>query len=142
MDRPPTCLQALALRVSVTDRCQLRCGYCMPPEGVACGGARDAILSYEEIAALSAGLHRAFGIGSLRLTGGEPLLRPGIERLVAILAELELPELTLTTNGLRLASLARALKRAGLNRVNISLDTLSPAVFRELAGILRGESGR
>lgn len=143
MDPPLVFRQGLSLRVSVTDRCQLRCGYCMPPEGVACGG-RNAILSYEEIASLAACLHRTFGIGSLRLTGGEPLLRPGIEKLIGMLAALDLPDLTLTTNGLRLASLAPAMKQAGLNRVNISLDSLSPAVYRELTGggdlwaVLRG----
>ncbi len=123
----------LSLRLSVTDRCQLRCQYCMPPAGVALG-PRQEILSYEEISLLVACLQREMGVAKVRLTGGEPLVRPQLERLVARLAGLGVPELTLTTNGLLLASQAAALRRAGLQRVNISLDSLRPAVFRQLSG--------
>ena len=123
--------RGLSLRVSVTDRCQLRCGYCMPPEGVPLQD-RDQILSYEEIVALVTCLQEEFGLTKVRLTGGEPLVRAGIERLVGMLADLGVPDLALTTNGLRLAEMAPALKRAGLHRVNISLDSLSPETFRRL----------
>lgn len=121
----------LILRISVTDRCQLRCRYCMPPEGITpCG--RDEILSYEEIAALVGCLQADFGVATVRITGGEPLARAGLERLIGMLADLSVPDLALTTNGLRLAELAPALKAAGLNRVNVSLDSLSPETFRRM----------
>ncbi len=123
----------LSLRLSVTDRCQLRCRYCMPPEGVPlCGHAE--ILSYEEIGALIACLDESFRIAKVRLTGGEPLVRPGIERLVGLLADLGVPDLALTTNGLHLADLAPVLQRTGLHRVNVSLDSLRPDTFRRLTG--------
>ena len=125
--------RGLSLRVSVTDRCQLRCRYCMPPEGVPLRG-RDEILSYEEIVALVACFRDEFGLTKVRITGGEPLVRTGIERLVGMLADLDIPDLALTTNGLRLAEMAPALKRAGLHRVNVSLDSLSPDAFRRLTG--------
>ena len=125
--------RGLSLRVSVTDRCQLRCRYCMPPEGVPLCG-RDEILSYEDIGALVACLQAEFGLTKVRITGGEPLVRPGIERLVGMLADLGIPDLALTTNGLRLAELAPVLKRAGLRRVNVSLDSLSPDTFHRLTG--------
>ena len=125
--------RGLSLRVSVTDRCQLRCRYCMPPEGVPLCG-KDEILSYEEIVALVACLQDEFGLTKVRITGGEPLVRLGIERLVGMLADLGIPDLALTTNGLRLAEMAPILKRAGLRRVNVSLDSLSPATFRRLTG--------
>lgn len=103
----------------------------MPPEGVPLN-ARDDILSYEEVTALVAGLQRAFGVAKVRITGGEPLVRVGIERLVGMLAALGIPDLALTTNGLQLAEMAVALKRAGLRRVNVSLDSLSPGTFKTL----------
>lgn len=123
----------LALRISVTDRCQLRCRYCMPPGGRPLGERKD-VLAYEEIASLARFLRDEFGLAKIRLTGGEPLVRPDLERLVAMLAELGVPDLAMTTNGLRLADKAAALKRAGLKRVNVSLDTLSPVAFRQLTG--------
>ena len=123
--------RGLSLRVSVTDRCQLRCRYCMPPEGVPLCG-RDGILSYEEIITLVACLHDVFGLAKVRITGGEPLVRLGVERLIGLLADLGIADLALTTNGLRLAEMAPALKRAGLHRVNVSLDSLSPGTFRQL----------
>jgi GTP 3',8-cyclase len=119
------------LRLSVTDRCNLRCRYCMPDEGVASVGHGD-VLSYEEllrIATLAAGL----GVCKIRITGGEPLVRKGIVDFVRRLSALpERPEITLTTNGLLLAPMADDLKEAGLSRVNISLDTLRPERFSEI----------
>ncbi len=126
-------LGGLSLRVSVTDRCQLRCDYCMPPEGVPLG-PREEILTYEELASLAACLQAAFGLTKVRITGGEPLLRLEVERLVGMFAGLGVPDLALTTNGLLLAGMAQRLKRAGLQRVNVSLDTLSPDTFRRLTG--------
>ncbi len=123
----------LSLRLSVTDRCQLRCRYCMPPEGVTLR-SKDEILSYEEIVALVKCLKHEFGLTKVRITGGEPLVRPEIERLVGMLADLNIPDLALTTNGLRLTEMAPLLKRSGLRRVNVSLDSLSPATFHSLTG--------
>lgn len=123
------------LRISVTDRCNFRCVYCMPkavfgrdfqflPPGM--------LLSFEEITRL-ARLFMAAGVGKIRLTGGEPLVRREVERLVAMLAELDgLRDLTLTTNGALLAKKAPALKAAGLQRVTVSLDALDDAVFRAM----------
>jgi len=119
------------LRVSVTDRCNLRCQYCMPACGVP-WRAHDEILRFEEIAqivrvAVACGVHR------VRLTGGEPLVRRGIVELVRTLAKLPgLTELTMTTNGTLLAEHADALKSAGLRRVNISLDTIRREPYRRL----------
>ena len=116
------------LRVSVTDRCNLRCMYCMPPDGVR-KLAHDDILSFEEIAEI-AGAAVRLGIRKIRLTGGEPLLRQGIIDLTGMLSALPgLEELTLTTNGLLLPRMARGLKAAGVSRVNISLDTLDPTKY-------------
>jgi cyclic pyranopterin phosphate synthase len=119
------------LRISVTDRCNLRCVYCMPEEGVTLMSHAD-ILTYEEIytvAKVAAGL----GINKVRLTGGEPLVRLGLSDLVRMLAGIEgIDDLSLTTNGILLAENAAALKKAGLKRVNISLDTLRPERFREI----------
>jgi cyclic pyranopterin phosphate synthase len=119
------------LRISVTDRCNLRCVYCMPEEGVTLMSHAD-ILTYEEIytvAKVAAGL----GINKVRLTGGEPLVRLGLAELVSMLAGIEgIDDLSLTTNGILLAEKAAELKQAGLKRVNISLDTLRPERFREI----------
>lgn len=118
------------LRISVTDRCDLRCIYCMPESGVALVAPAD-LLTYEEIetvarAALAAGIRR------FRITGGEPLVRRGLESLVEKLARLEPDDLALTTNGLNLARNASALKAAGLKRVTISLDTLQKGRFETI----------
>ena len=127
------------LRISVTDRCNFRCGYCMPKE-VFDKHYRylphGDLLSFEDITRL-ARIFLAHGVRKIRLTGGEPLLRKGLENLVAQLAGLRtvdgrLPDLTLTTNGSLLARKARALKDAGLRRVTISLDSLDDAVFRRM----------
>src|SRR5690242_2661568 len=121
------------LRISVTDRCNFRCVYCMPRE-VFDSQYRflphSAILSFEEIARL-AGIFVGLGVRKLRLTGGEPLVRRDLHRLVAMLAELP-AEITLTTNGSLLARHAAALKQAGLARVTVSLDSLDDATFRRM----------
>ncbi len=122
---------AVSLRVSVTDRCQLRCRYCMPEEGIKAVRPED-ILSYEEIIVLVAHLQETFSLDKVRITGGEPLLRPGIEKLVNLLAELEIPDIALTTNGQLLEDLAPVLKKSGLHRVNLSLDSLNPTTFHNL----------
>lgn len=119
------------LRMSVTDRCNLRCRYCMPEEGVA-DLAHSDVLRYEELLRV-AGAACRLGIRKIRVTGGEPLVRRGIVDFIRQLAELpEGPEIALTTNGLLLADCAEELKAAGLSRVNVSLDTLQPERFREL----------
>lgn len=119
------------LRISVTDRCNLRCTYCMPEEGVPLKSHAD-ILSYEKIvqvAAAAAGL----GIGKVRLTGGEPLLRRNITFLVRELKALpDIAEVSLTTNGTLLAPMAEELRRAGLDRLNVSLDTLDAGKYRQI----------
>lgn len=119
------------LRLSVTDRCNLRCLYCMPADGVPLI-PRHEILSYEEIRTVvqaAAGL----GISRVRLTGGEPLVRARLPELVDMLSGLEgIEELSLTTNGTLLKRYARRLKQAGLSRVNISLDTLRAERFRRI----------
>jgi GTP 3',8-cyclase len=122
------------LRISVTDRCNFRCVYCMPKEVF----GRDypflphtELLTFEEIVRL-ARIFKAHGVEKIRLTGGEPLLRKNLERLVAMLADVGGLDLTLTTNGALLAKKARALKDAGLNRVTVSLDALDDGVFRAM----------
>ncbi len=123
------------LRISVTDRCNFRCIYCMPKEVFGRGYdflPRDEILSYEEIARL-ARIFIGLGIEKIRLTGGEPTVRADLPKLIAMLAPIEgLKDLTLTTNGSRLAQLARPLKDAGLRRITVSLDSLDDAVFRAM----------
>jgi cyclic pyranopterin phosphate synthase len=140
------------LRISVTDRCNFRCVYCMPKEVFDKDYAflpHSALLSFEEITRV-ASLFVAHGVEKIRLTGGEPLLRKNLENLVAMLRALRTPDgreldLTLTTNGSLLARKAQALKDAGLNRVTVSLDALDDATFRRMndvdfsvADVLRG----
>jgi cyclic pyranopterin phosphate synthase len=124
------------LRISVTDRCNMRCTYCMPREVFGPGHAflaRSELLSFEEIARVAA-LFAAQGVTKLRLTGGEPLLRRGLERLVEMLRSIEgIEDLALTTNGLLLATRAQALADAGLDRVTVSLDSLDPRVLRSMS---------
>jgi GTP 3',8-cyclase len=119
------------LRVSVTDRCNLRCRYCMPEEGVPVLHHND-ILSFEEIAGVVRyGISK--GINKVRLTGGEPLVRKGIVDLVRMLSPLDgLSDLSLTTNGVLLEEYAVPLAEAGLHRINVSLDTVDPERFREI----------
>ncbi|OPL08706.1 MAG: cyclic pyranopterin phosphate synthase MoaA [delta proteobacterium ML8_F1] len=119
------------LRISVTDRCNLRCKYCMPEKGVE-KIAREDILSYEEIDKI-VGVMARLGVDKIRLTGGEPLVRPDIVTLVKkIRSHPQIREITMTTNGIYLEEMAEDLKKAGLNRVNISLDTLNPQGYREM----------
>ncbi len=114
-----------SLRLSVTDRCNLRCRYCMPERDYV-WLPRESILTFEELARI-AGVFASLGAGKVRLTGGEPLLRQGLERLVAQLAGVAaVREIALTTNGLLLGERATALRSAGLDRVTVSLDTLRP----------------
>ncbi len=118
------------LRISVTDRCNFRCVYCMPEEGVAFL-PREQILSYEEITTV-ARVARALGVSSIRLTGGEPLIRKGVVGLVEQLAQLGFDDLALTTNGTGLKRLAVPLAEAGLTRANVSCDTLRPNRFGDI----------
>ncbi len=141
-DSLPTTSDALGrplrdLRVSVTDRCNFRCPYCMPAEVY---GERyqflpkKEILSFEEIARLS-GLMVWLGVTKIRLTGGEPLVRTGVPHLVSLLAPIpQLQDLTLTTNGYLLPQQAEALRKAGLRRITISLDSLDEEVFKAMNG--------
>ena len=119
------------LRISVTDLCNYRCVYCMEPEGVE-KRPHGELLRLEEIAELAAAAADC-GIRKLRLTGGEPLVRPGIVELCRMLRDIPgIEELTMTTNGSLLPKLAAPLKEAGLDRLNISLDALDPARFRQI----------
>jgi len=123
---------AADLRLSLTDRCNLRCTYCMPAEGLDWMD-RSELLDDDEIVRLVRIGTERLGITTVRLTGGEPLLRRGLEGLVARLAALDpAPVLALTTNGIGLAARADDLAAAGLNRINVSLDTLDPVTFAQL----------
>jgi GTP 3',8-cyclase len=119
------------LRISVTDRCNLRCVYCMPPEGIKQLRHED-ILTFDEIVdvtrtAVSMGIHK------VRLTGGEPLVRKGIVDLVQMIGQIEgIRDFAMTTNGTLLSAFAADLARAGLHRINISLDTLDPDKFKKI----------
>lgn len=122
------------LRISVTDRCNFRCVYCMPKEIFGPDHqflSRDQILSFEEIARL-ARLFAAHGVRKIRLTGGEPLVRRDLHLLVGMLSEIRDIEITLTTNGTLLVKQARALKDAGLKRVTVSLDSLDDETFKAM----------
>ncbi|WAL74424.1 GTP 3',8-cyclase MoaA [Kitasatospora sp. YST-16] len=124
--------QAVDLRVSLTDRCNLRCTYCMPEEGLNWLG-KPELLTDEEIVRLVALAVGSLGVREVRFTGGEPLLRPGLVAIIAACAALEpRPEISLTTNGIGLARIAPALRDAGVDRVNVSLDTLDPDTFARL----------
>jgi GTP 3',8-cyclase len=119
------------LRLSITDRCNLRCLYCMPPEGVPAKG-HDEILTYEELSGF-ARVAATCGISKVRITGGEPLVRFGCTDFVAMLARTSgIEDISLTTNGVLLPKFAEALREAGLHRVNISLDSLDEARFAEI----------
>ncbi|MEW2555138.1 GTP 3',8-cyclase MoaA [Streptomyces zhihengii] len=123
---------ATDLRVSLTDRCNLRCTYCMPEEGLQWLGKSD-LLTDDEIVRLIRLAVTGLGVEEVRFTGGEPLLRPGLVGIVERVAALEpRPRMSLTTNGIGLGRTAAALKEAGLDRVNVSLDTLRPDVFKTL----------
>ncbi len=119
------------LRISITDRCNLRCVYCMPEEGIKLIDHKD-ILSFEEIARFTA-VAAEMGIRKVRITGGEPLARKGVTGLVKMLSDIKgIDDLAMTTNGIFLARYAKELKEAGLRRVNVSLDTMDPKKFFEL----------
>jgi len=127
LNRPLT-----SLRISVTDRCNLRCGYCMPEESYV-WLPRGSILTFEEVSRL-VGIFGSLGVEKVRLTGGEPLLRHGLPELVRMLAaDRAVHDLALTTNGILLSDSAATLRQAGLRRVTVSLDTLRPARMKEFA---------
>jgi cyclic pyranopterin phosphate synthase len=132
------------LRISITDRCNYRCVYCMPEEGVA-WVPKAQILTFEEIARVVRAAIEVHGIRRFKLTGGEPTVRQGLADLVAMLRRIPgIVDLSLTTNGQRLAELAKPLREAGLDRVTVSIDSLDAAKFRritrtgDLAAVLRG----
>jgi cyclic pyranopterin phosphate synthase len=124
------------LRISITDRCNFRCVYCMPAEGLK-WVPREEILTFEEIVRVASVFVSRFGVDSIRLTGGEPTMRAALPDLVAALAELRTAvgrrvDLALTTNGFKLASMASRLRDAGLSRVNVSLDSLRRERFEAI----------
>jgi cyclic pyranopterin phosphate synthase len=122
------------LRISVTDRCNLRCVYCMPEEGIRLLSHKD-ILSFDEIKAFTEAAVSK-GVTKVRITGGEPLVRKGITTLVSMLSEIKgISDLSMTTNGILLKQFAGELRAAGLHRINISLDTIDPAKFRAVTRI-------
>jgi len=124
---------ATDLRVSLTDRCNLRCSYCMPPEGLD-WLPKPELLTDDELVRLTGVAVELLGVTEVRFTGGEPLLRRGLPGIVARVAALRpRPEISLTTNGIGLNRLAEPLHQAGLDRVNVSLDTLRPERFQTLA---------
>ena len=124
---------ATDLRVSLTDRCNLRCTYCMPADGLP-WLPRSELLDDNEISRLIRIAVETLGVREVRFTGGEPLLRPGLEQIVAAASRLDpRPELSVTTNGIGLARRAACLAGSGLTRINVSLDTLQPDRFRQLA---------
>ena len=138
---------ATDLRVSLTDRCNLRCSYCMPEEGLA-WMPREQQLTDDEVSRLIRIAVEQLGVTGVRFTGGEPLIRRGLTGIIAAAAALTpRPKLSITTNGIGLDRMAEALRDAGLDRVNVSLDTLSPARFLELtyrdrhADVLKGLAG-
>ncbi|QKV77861.1 GTP 3',8-cyclase MoaA [Amycolatopsis sp. Hca4] len=123
---------ATDLRVSLTDRCNLRCTYCMPAEGLDWMPG-EQVLTDDELVRLMRIAVELLGVTDIRLTGGEPLLRPGLEDLVARITALSpRPRLSMTTNGIGLAKRAAGLAAAGLNRINVSLDTVDPELFKTI----------
>ena len=122
------------LRISVTDRCNLRCRYCMPEEGIKLF-RHEEILSYDEIAGFTR-VAVVNGVTKVRITGGEPLVRKGVTTLVRMIAEIiGVKDLSMTTNGTLLKQHAKELRAAGLHRVNISLDTIDPEKFKAVTRI-------
>lgn len=138
----PESRPALSLRLSVTARCQLRCLYCVPPG--ADGRPPTTVLSITEILRFVRAVRAAFSLTKIHITGGEPLIRADILDLIERLADEGIEGLALTSNGQRLAPMARDLKRAGLRRVNVSLDSIQQSTYRritrggDLHGVLRG----
>ncbi len=127
----PALTGPVSLRVSVTDRCQYRCLYCTPQEGVELF-SHDRILRHEEVIRFVRTLRKHVGISKVHITGGEPLIRRGLTDLVSMLASEGIADLAMTTNGLLLADHAAALARAGLKRVNVSLHSLCKETFRQI----------
>lgn len=144
-DTGPQSISAVrVLRISITDRCNFRCLYCMPEEGVQ-WLPKEGILSFEEISDVVKAAIEIHGIRRFKLTGGEPTVRHGLVDLVKLLREIDgIEDLSLTTNGMLMTELARPLKDAGLDRVTISLDSLQPERFRritrtgDLSTVMRG----
>ena len=129
------------LRISVTDRCNLRCVYCMPEEGVQLLQHKD-ILSFDEITELTQVAVRK-GIDKVRITGGEPLVRKGIVDLIKMISEIDgIKDIGMTTNGILLDKYADDLAKAGLHRVNISLDTMDPERYRKIINCVIKESSQ
>lgn len=124
----------VSLRISVTDRCQLHCLYCMPPTDGNKNCCNSDLLTFGEIADFVNLLNCHYSISKIHITGGEPLVRKGIVELIKILSDTGICEIVLTTNGQLLGEMAEDLKKAGLRRVNISLDSLDPDNFRRLTG--------
>jgi GTP 3',8-cyclase len=122
----------VSLRISVTDRCQLRCAYCLPSQGRRVVHANGEILRDEEILEFVRIIGRVAPVGKIRLTGGEPLLRPGLVDLIGKLRKRHNGEIALTTNGQLLSKWAAALKSAGLDRINLSFDSLDEKTFADL----------
>src|SRR4029077_20492756 len=121
------------LRISITDRCNFRCIYCMPAEGLK-WLKRDDILRFEEIGGLARIFVERYGVRTIRITGGEPLVRVKVEELVGMINDIDPTlDITMTTNGVLLGGEGQLLKDAGLKRTNISLDTLHMARFHEIA---------
>src|SRR3954468_5273715 len=145
LDTGPQSISAVrVLRISVTDRCNFRCLYCMPEEGVR-WLPKENILTFEEIADVVKAAIQIHNIRRFKLTGGEPTVRHGIVELVRILRQIDgIEDLSLTTNGMLLEDLAQPLKELGLDRVTVSIDSLRPERFRritrtgELATVMRG----
>ncbi len=123
--------QPISLRISVTDRCPSRCVYCLPPEGVPIK-SKDCVLSYEDIVRFVRATKSRFGLSKVHITGGEPLIRPGIVDLISMLAAENIDDLAMTTNAQDLAPMAGPLKRAGLDRINVSLDSIDDNTFQSL----------
>src|SRR6476646_5818419 len=124
---------ATDLRVSLTDRCNLRCAYCMPPEGLDWLPAPEVLTGDEVVRLVRIGVE-TLGIREVRFTGGEPLLRRDLISIITATAALTpRPEISMTTNVIGLERCAAALRDAGLDRINVSLDTLRPEVFRKLS---------
>src|ERR1700679_33845 len=139
---------ATDLRVSLTDGCNLRCAYCMPPEGLDWLPSPEVLTGDEIVRLITIGVE-TLGIREVRFTGGEPLLRRDLADIIAATAALDpRPDISLTTNGIGLDRRAAGLKAAGLDRLNVSLDTLRPEVFRKLTrrdrldDVLTGVPGR
>jgi cyclic pyranopterin phosphate synthase len=121
----------LTLRISVTERCQMHCLYCRPRPTFASGAPSDVVQAKDMVRFVDVA-RQTMGVAKVRLTGGEPLIRRDLVALVATLGQLALPDLALTTNGQRLAALARPLRAAGLHRINVSLDSLDRHTFARL----------